>query len=68
MHPKLFGQLVSLVFLAASLQAGATWAADPIVLHSVGCKTEYFLLQELAAAYTAKNGRGVYRGRGWQAG
>lgn len=56
MQPKLFGPLVSLVFLAASLQTGATWAADPIVLHSVGCKTEYFLLQELAAAYTAKEG------------
>lgn len=56
MHPKFFGPLVSLVFLAASLQGGATWAADQIVLHSVGCKTEYFLLQELAAAYTAKNG------------
>lgn len=62
MRPKLFGPLIALVFLATSLQAGATRAADPIVLHSVGCKTEYFLLQELAAAYTAKNGTKVQLG------
>jgi phosphate transport system substrate-binding protein len=56
MRTKLFGTLVAFGFLAGLLSAGAARAADPIVLQSAGCKTEYFLLQELAAAYSAKTG------------
>ena len=55
MHTKLFGVFIALFSLAVSPPAGTARAAEQVVLHAAGCKTEYFLLQELAAAYTAKS-------------
>lgn len=56
MYTKLLGVFGALFFLVVSLPAGTVWAAEQIVLQAAGCKTEYFLLQDLAAAYTAKSG------------
>ena len=56
MYTKLLGVVVFFLLLTGSLLSGAVRAADQPVLHAAGCKTEYFLLQELATAYTAKSG------------
>lgn len=56
MSTKLLGVVVLFLLLADFLLSASAWAADQVVLQAAGCKTEYFLLQELAAAYTAKSG------------
>lgn len=56
MRTTLFGSLVAMVILVGALQGESIRAAEPVVLQSAGCKTEYFLLQDLAAAYAVKSG------------
>ncbi len=46
-------------FLAFSLPAAEVHAAEGGGLASAGCKTEHFLLQDLAQAYKAKTGKQV---------
>lgn len=62
MQTKLIGVLVALIIFASPLQDRGARAADPIILQSAGCKTEYFLLQDLAAAYAAKAGTKLHLG------
>lgn len=54
MSTKLLAVLFAPVVLACSLPFGVVWAAAPLVLHSAGCKTEYYLVKELGDAYAAK--------------
>jgi phosphate transport system substrate-binding protein len=56
MQNKLVAALVVLFICSGIFPCGYAAAAGPIVLQSAGCKTEYFLLQDLAAAYSAKTG------------
>lgn len=63
---ELRARIVSLAIVLLTIIAvspgGRADAADPIVLQSAGCKTEYFLLRELAAAYGEKSGGKVQLG------
>lgn len=56
MNAKLFALLAVAFGVISFLTVGTVRAAEQLVLQSAGCKTEYFLLQDLAAAYDAKSG------------